>query len=281
MRWMEYLSRFDFDIQYVKGVTNKVADSLLRYLIKRLRAEDSYPSYDFVNADVQLDPEGRRPPMELRSRNTRINDERTGDLTRSRRRTRHIGEGTRQCHPSVRSVSRCPDDEDDQQYLSWYLKDLSSRTRRESHRLSRRIRTGYKKDKLFSKIVTESSRFPTFEYREGKSRKGRSPLYPCVITKDHSLTATIIEQGHTILGTLVPKRRLIISAVGIGGLESLRKWINTAIHAVLARLTRRVPRDSWSPAPITYPIDRGDHRNGLYRAIPKSQGYDLPMGSHM
>jgi hypothetical protein len=28
MRWMEYLSRFDYDIQYVKGVSNKVADSL-------------------------------------------------------------------------------------------------------------------------------------------------------------------------------------------------------------------------------------------------------------
>ncbi|KZP17244.1 hypothetical protein FIBSPDRAFT_682089, partial [Athelia psychrophila] len=27
MRWMEYLSRFDFDIQYVKGISNKVADS--------------------------------------------------------------------------------------------------------------------------------------------------------------------------------------------------------------------------------------------------------------
>jgi hypothetical protein len=30
MRWMEYLSRFDFDIQYVKGISNKVADSLSR-----------------------------------------------------------------------------------------------------------------------------------------------------------------------------------------------------------------------------------------------------------
>ena len=28
MRWMEYLSRFNFDIQYVKGSSNKVADSL-------------------------------------------------------------------------------------------------------------------------------------------------------------------------------------------------------------------------------------------------------------
>ena len=30
-RWLEYLARFDFDIRYVKGSSNKVADALLRY----------------------------------------------------------------------------------------------------------------------------------------------------------------------------------------------------------------------------------------------------------
>jgi hypothetical protein len=61
MRWMEYLSRFDFDIQYVKGVTNKVADSLSRYY-QSDTSEDSYPTYDFMNTDVQLDPEGEDIP---------------------------------------------------------------------------------------------------------------------------------------------------------------------------------------------------------------------------
>ncbi len=31
MRWMEYLVRFNFDINYVKGINNKVADTLSRY----------------------------------------------------------------------------------------------------------------------------------------------------------------------------------------------------------------------------------------------------------
>src|SRR6266436_9412464 len=47
MRWMEYLSRFDFDIQYVKGVTNKVADSLSRYY-QSDTSEDEHSPYDFV-----------------------------------------------------------------------------------------------------------------------------------------------------------------------------------------------------------------------------------------
>ena len=55
-RWMEYLSRFDFDIRYVKGETNKVADALSRYF-ESDTWEDATPPEEFVNADVRLDPE--------------------------------------------------------------------------------------------------------------------------------------------------------------------------------------------------------------------------------
>ena len=55
-RWMEYLSRFDFDIRYVKGVANKVADALSRYFESDTKL-DAIPPSDFVTADVHLDPE--------------------------------------------------------------------------------------------------------------------------------------------------------------------------------------------------------------------------------
>jgi len=58
MRWMEYLSQFDFNIQYVKGTSNKVADSLSRYY--QLNTDkDVCQMYDSVHADVILDPEGK------------------------------------------------------------------------------------------------------------------------------------------------------------------------------------------------------------------------------
>jgi len=53
--WMEYLSRFDFDIRYIQGKLNKVADCLLRYY----ESNTWYNVYDileYVNANVRLDP---------------------------------------------------------------------------------------------------------------------------------------------------------------------------------------------------------------------------------
>src|SRR3984957_16248766 len=57
MRWMEYLSRFDHDIKYMKGTSNKVADSLSRYYQSDMD-EDNHPSYNYVTVDTLLDPEG-------------------------------------------------------------------------------------------------------------------------------------------------------------------------------------------------------------------------------
>lgn len=55
-RWMDYLARFNFDIRYVKGTLNKVADVLSRYY-----EHDFWTGVpeiqDYVNADIHLDPE--------------------------------------------------------------------------------------------------------------------------------------------------------------------------------------------------------------------------------
>src|ERR1700720_1992114 len=54
MQWMEYLSRFDYDIQYIKGTSNKVADSLSRYY--------QSDTDDYVTVDTLLDQEGEDLP---------------------------------------------------------------------------------------------------------------------------------------------------------------------------------------------------------------------------
>jgi hypothetical protein len=52
---MEYLSRFDFDIRYIKGKLNKVADCLSRYYESDMWY-DVYNISEYVDADVWLDP---------------------------------------------------------------------------------------------------------------------------------------------------------------------------------------------------------------------------------
>jgi hypothetical protein len=61
IRWYEYLSRFNYTIQYVEGIKNIIADTLSRMYAGR---NDSIPIDDWVNADIRLDPEGETLPID-------------------------------------------------------------------------------------------------------------------------------------------------------------------------------------------------------------------------
>ena len=56
-RWIEYLSRFDYEVVHVAGDTNRVADALSRFYNSE-DADAEHPPYDYVNADARLDPAG-------------------------------------------------------------------------------------------------------------------------------------------------------------------------------------------------------------------------------
>ena len=59
---MEFLARFDYAIEYIQGVRNKVADCLYRYYESDEEGEMHH--YDeYVSADVRLDPEGEDLPL--------------------------------------------------------------------------------------------------------------------------------------------------------------------------------------------------------------------------
>ena len=60
-RWYEYLSRFNYSIQYVEGLKNIVADALSRMYSGR---NEDIPIDDWVNADVHLNPEGETLPID-------------------------------------------------------------------------------------------------------------------------------------------------------------------------------------------------------------------------
>ena len=56
-RWMDYLSRFKFDITYIKGNLNKVADCLSRYY-KSDTVQDIHLYDEYVHADACIDLAG-------------------------------------------------------------------------------------------------------------------------------------------------------------------------------------------------------------------------------
>ena len=62
MRWWEYLSRFQYSIEYIEGPTNKVADSLSRYYVSD-EPEETHDVSEYVNADSRLDPDGDDLPI--------------------------------------------------------------------------------------------------------------------------------------------------------------------------------------------------------------------------
>jgi len=60
-RWMEFLVRFNYDIMYVKGKTNLVANALSRYH-ENDHWDKATDKSQYVNTDLCLDPEGEDLP---------------------------------------------------------------------------------------------------------------------------------------------------------------------------------------------------------------------------
>lgn len=91
MRWMEYLSRFNYDIHYVKGALNKVADALSRYY-ESDTWYDVHPITSYVDADVCLDPDHEDLPtdrsQEVRKDAVKVNAIRVIDDIQRRRSER-------------------------------------------------------------------------------------------------------------------------------------------------------------------------------------------------
>ncbi|KAG6892155.1 hypothetical protein C0995_005147, partial [Termitomyces sp. Mi166 len=56
------MSRYQFDITYVKGELNKVVDCLSQYF-KSDTIDDMHNIYDYVQVDKRIDPEGEDLPL--------------------------------------------------------------------------------------------------------------------------------------------------------------------------------------------------------------------------
>src|SRR3984957_10340718 len=210
MRWMEYLCRFDYDIQYIKGTSNRVADSLSRYY-QSDTDEDSHPSYNYVTVDAQLDPEGEDLPwirmIEVRAMNPHSQTLRK-NLEEHDVITEHLDSPI-----TNRKASNDADESDKNPTIiesSSHGPELQLHVEKTADFIEK-VKTGYRHDRLFSKIVTEISHHSAFSLQDGllytMNHGGHEVLcIPRVVNKDYSLMAIVIDQAHTILRHFGPQK---------------------------------------------------------------------------
>ena len=160
-----------------------------------------------MNADVQLDPEGEDLPWNWVVEICAITDDAPRRPLRETAEERGIlAKELANITRTSEATQETPEDEDDPTIFESISNGPELRKHIEKATdFLKRVRIGYAKDPLFSKVMDNKSHYPSFECRDGllytrNCGKDKVLCIPRVITRDYSLTAIVIEQGHTILG---------------------------------------------------------------------------------
>lgn len=187
-RWAEYLSRFDFNVTYVKGQYNIVADCLSRYYTSDLPGE-THADHLYVSADQRLDPDGNDLPYGL---NPQLQTMRTEESPGSTPRPASPPLE----HPEPTTLQECQ----------------SPETRTSLHQVMtsadgflESVRVGYANDPLFVKIRDNPDQFSRFRWQDEllymDQADGLAVLcIPRATHKSRKLAEIIIDQAHHTIG---------------------------------------------------------------------------------
>ena len=188
-RWAEYLSRFDFEIQYVQGKDNVVADSLSRYY-KSDTLDEKHPGHVYVSADLRLDPNGDDlpPGYDPQLRRAQIDVEEPEVSPTLPPQALLVGETT----PEATEINEAE---------AIALPQIMGNT----DGFLESVRSGYRRDTLFSKILDQPSHFPNFRWENGLLYFYREEALPvlCIPRSVHrrrNLTEIVLSQAHETLG---------------------------------------------------------------------------------
>jgi hypothetical protein len=214
VRWWEYISRFNFEVMYVPGEQNKVADALSR-MYHNLPAPEGARADDWVSIDRRLDPEGEDLPHDV------IAQARAMQL-RPRDRTEIRIEESRE----LNKLSTNKDDEerpssDDENDVAWNSGSPSEplEVTVEGQSLLDIMVPLYREDRLFSKILENPEHHDTFSIKKGivyaRNPAGKAVIcVPGVLFKGRRVTEIAIDQAHRVLGHKSSRKTL----------DYIRRW---------------------------------------------------------
>src|SRR5215470_14011201 len=202
LRWADYLSRFNFKVLHVDGLSNKVADALSRYY-EDTTEEESTPPHKYVEADVRVDPEMGDLPIDRIREITTQQEVKAAAIRRSSR----LQNKQRDAEESSQRRVRTQEDIPDVPATSNHPDGQSLRLLVEGDKgFLQEVKDGYKADTTFSKILEKPEDHPKFGIKDGiiwtknqfqkdvicvpssKSRKGRR------------LIEMIIDHAHSVIG---------------------------------------------------------------------------------
>ena len=279
-RWMDYMSRFNFDITYIKGELNKVADCLSRYY-ENDRVGEIHGINEYVCADVRIDPEGEDLPLEryheMAERVIEIHAMRDTELQRTRRfRERRekrdieadimvdaaepVNEITGTQATRGSSVAQTNDGDDTLGEVLLRRNNNPPPKTKSDDAFLKRVKGGYEADTLFATIKEKPEEYKLFQEREALlwTKNSIEDEVLCV-PRDRELIQEIISQAHDTLGHFGEQKtaeyvRRWYWWPGIR--KDIRTFCRTCESCQRAKASNQPPKGKLHPLPIpTKPWD--------------------------